>query len=66
MRSVLLIPLMFLAGCAASPLYVDRGEVRGTMAEIPRDARGEPLWAAIRPARPLPGEAPKEMMAATR
>ncbi|WP_439532890.1 hypothetical protein [Polymorphobacter sp.] len=39
-----------LSGCAASPLYVERSELRGTYAEVPRDARGEPLWAAIKPA----------------
>ena len=38
-----------LSGCAASPLYVDRSELRGTRGEVPRDARGEPLWAAIKP-----------------
>ncbi|WP_416908811.1 MAG: hypothetical protein ACMVO5_04155 [Polymorphobacter sp.] len=60
MKTTILLALpLLLAGCASSPLYVDRGEARGTMAEIPRDANGEPLWAAIRPAPSLqPGEAP--------
>jgi hypothetical protein len=41
--------LLVLAGCAASPLYVERSELRGTRGEVPRDVRGEPLWAAIKP-----------------
>jgi hypothetical protein len=48
----ILAPLLLiavLAGCTASPLYVERSQLRGTKGEIPRDARGEPLWAAIRP-----------------
>lgn len=56
---------LLLAACASSPLYVDRGEARGTMAEIPRDARGDPLWAAIRPAPQMPGE-PAPLMSAGR
>jgi hypothetical protein len=48
----ILAPLLLiglLASCTASPLYVERSQLRGTKGEIPRDARGEPLWAAIRP-----------------
>jgi hypothetical protein len=44
-----LLLISLLAGCTASPLYVERSQLRGTKGEIPRDARGEPLWAAIRP-----------------
>jgi hypothetical protein len=43
--------LLGLAACAPSPLYVDRPRI-GTVGEIPRDGRGEPIWAAIR--QPLP------------
>lgn len=58
MIALLALPLL-IAGCASSPLYVDRGEARGTLAEIPRDVNGEPLWAAIRPSPALqPGETP--------
>ena len=49
MRACLLISGLYLGGCAASPLFVERSELRGTYAEVPRDARGEPLWAAIKP-----------------
>jgi hypothetical protein len=40
-----------MAGCAPAPLYTSGGLHRGaaTWGEIPRDARGEPVWAAIRP-----------------
>ena len=40
-----------LAACAPAPLYTSSGLQRGavTWGEIPRDARGEPVWAAIRP-----------------
>lgn len=65
-RPALLIAALALAGCASSPLYVDRGEARGTMAEIPRDARGEPLWAAIKPMPQMAGQPPQEMLAARR
>ena len=41
-----------VSACAPSTLY--GGSVRGnwTVGEIPRDARGEPVWAAI---PPVPG-----------
>ncbi len=54
--------LFLLAGCAASPLYVERAR-GGTLAEVPRDARGEPIWAAIKPMPTLPGE-PAQVMTA--
>ena len=38
-----------LAACSPSPLYVDRVQ-RGTYGEVPRDGRGEPIWADIHPA----------------
>ena len=41
-----------LAACSPSPLYVDRVQT-GTYGEVPRDGRGEPVWAAIRPAPPV-------------
>ncbi len=62
-RPILLILPLVIGGCAASPLYVDRGETRGTMAEIPRDARGEPLWAAIKPIPAMAGEPQRDMTA---
>lgn len=40
-----------VGACAPSPLYVDRAHV-GTYGEVPRDGRGEPIWADIRPAPP--------------
>lgn len=43
------------AACAPSPLYVSPG--LGTVGEIPRDGRGEPLWSAIRPAPASPANA---------
>ncbi len=57
-RPILLLLPLFLAGCTASPLYV--GGQTGTVGEIPRDGRGEPLWGAIGEAQPLPptAEAP--------
>lgn len=47
-----------LSACAPAPLYMASGTHKGavTLGEIPRDARGEPVWAAIRPA---PGAAPQ-------
>jgi hypothetical protein len=54
LRPILFLSLALLAGCAASPLYVERGR-GGTLAEVPRDARGEPIWAAIKPMPILPG-----------
>jgi hypothetical protein len=38
-----------VSACAPSPLYV-RSSRAGTVGEIPRDGRGEPIWSAIRPA----------------
>jgi hypothetical protein len=49
-RLSLLLICGLVSGCASSPLFVERSELRGTYAEIPRDARGEPLWAAIKAA----------------
>lgn len=42
------------AGCAPAPLYTSGGLHRGaaTWGEIPRDARGEPVWGAISPVPP--------------
>ncbi len=47
---------LLLASCAASPLYVQSSSVtRGTVGEIPRDGRGEPIFSAIRnPVAPPP------------
>ena len=47
-----LIPAALLSACAPAPLYSAGGIHKGavTIGEIPRDARGEPVWAAIRPA----------------
>lgn len=53
MRILLFLPL--LAACSPSPLYTPRvvpGAV--TSGEVPRDARGEPVWSAIRPAPAVP------------
>lgn len=57
MRKLPLVALALAAisgACAPAPLYTASGTHKGavTMGEIPRDARGEPVWAAI---RPLPG-----------
>lgn len=43
--------LMLVPACAPAPLYTGNGRVKGavTSGEIPRDARGEPVWSAIRP-----------------
>jgi hypothetical protein len=40
---------LLLAGCAASPLWVENSRSRWSGAEIPRDARGEPIFERIRP-----------------
>jgi hypothetical protein len=48
-RLTILLLFGLVSGCTASPLYVERSQLRGTKGEVPRDARGEPLWAAIRP-----------------
>jgi hypothetical protein len=50
---LLLLPLLGLAACAPSPLYTG-GNSYSNAAEIPRDARGEPLWSAIRQGQPQP------------
>lgn len=51
-----LIVLTLLPACAPSPFWV--GRVRGTQGEIPRDARGEPIWASIPPTPPPPPPGP--------
>ncbi len=40
-----------LAACAPAPLYSSSRTHKGavTLGEVPRDSRGEPVWAAIRP-----------------
>lgn len=45
---------LLIGACAPAPLYTSSGLHRGaaTWGEIPRDARGEPVWAAIRPVPP--------------
>lgn len=52
--------LLGVAGCAPAPLYTSTGKHKGavTLGEVPRDARGEPVWSAIRPSRGavLPGD----------
>jgi hypothetical protein len=60
-----LITMMVAAGaCAPAPLYTQGGLHRGaaTWGEIPRDARGEPVWAAI---RPLPAHLAPQVAAAS-
>ena len=52
----ILLPLLALCACAPSPLYVSKRHI-GTVGEIPRDGRGEPIWSAI-PAAPAPPLAP--------
>lgn len=48
-------PALLLAGCAASPLWVEGG--RGlTGVEVPRDGQGEPIFERIRPAPALARE----------
>jgi hypothetical protein len=51
---------LLAAACAPAPLYSSSGLKRGaaTWGEIPRDARGEPLWSAIRPAPGTTGDGP--------
>ena len=52
---ILALAVAAMAGaCAPAPLYTASGTHKGavTMGEVPRDARGEPVWAAI---RPVPG-----------
>lgn len=46
----------FATACAPAPFYASgsRHKSAVTVGEIPRDARGEPVWAAI---RPIPGAA---------
>lgn len=48
-----------IGACAPAPLYTSSGLHAGavTLGEIPRDARGEPVWAAIRPAPVMPQSA---------
>ena len=59
---LLSVPLLVTA-CAPSPLYVPPPRL-GTVGEIPRDGRGEPIWTAIKPTppaepmRPMPTYAP--------
>ncbi|MFN7175438.1 MAG: hypothetical protein ACK4MX_00965 [Thermaurantiacus sp.] len=49
MSSLAAIALALLvAGCAASPLWVENSQRRWSGAEIPRDARGEPIFEKIR------------------
>jgi hypothetical protein len=47
-----------ISACAPSPLYV-RSNRSGTVGEIPRDGRGEPIWSAIRPAPAVIPPAPQ-------
>lgn len=56
-RHLLLTSCLALAACAPSPLYVGSTS-NGTPGEVPRDNRGEPIWAAIPPAPPPPAPAP--------
>lgn len=46
-----LVAAGLLQACAPAPLYTGSTRVKGaaTQGEIPRDARGEPVWSAIRP-----------------
>ena len=50
---------LLAAACAPAPLYSSSGLKRGaaTLGEIPRDARGEPVWDAIRPLPEAPNGA---------
>jgi hypothetical protein len=69
MARIVLFPAMAITGlvaaCAPAPLYTSSGLHKGaaTWGEVPRDARGEPVWTAIRPApaeaavRPEPANA---------
>lgn len=49
---VALSTALLLEACAPAPLYTGNSRVKGaaTQGEVPRDARGEPVWSAIRPA----------------
>jgi hypothetical protein len=56
--------IVALAGCKASPLYFSNSNKRpGTGGEIPRDGRGEPIWAAIRTTAPAPMQPPQPQSA---
>jgi hypothetical protein len=60
-RAFLVLAAFGIGGCAASPLYVEGRSARSWAgAEIPRDARGEPMWDLIRPPamQPSPSTAP--------
>ncbi|WP_426164312.1 hypothetical protein [Sandarakinorhabdus sp. DWP1-3-1] len=50
---LLLLGLMGLSACAPSPLYVGNSRAP-SLAEVPRDSRGEPLWNDIRAPVPVP------------
>lgn len=52
LKSIALV-LLGLSACAPSPTYVARSRV-GTVGEIPRNDRGEPIWSAIR--QPAPSD----------
>ena len=55
MARVVLFPALamtcLVVACAPAPLYTSSGLHKGaaTWGEVPRDARGEPVWSAIRP-----------------
>lgn len=49
--------VLVAAACAPSPYYT--GGDGSTGGEAPRDARGEPLWAAIKPPPPPPAPPPE-------
>jgi hypothetical protein len=53
----LLPALLGLASCAPSPLYIPARHP-GTVGEIPRDGRGEPIWGVIHASPPPPAQAP--------
>ncbi len=44
---LLFLGLVGLSACAPSPLYVGNSRA-SSLAEVPRDSRGEPLWSDIR------------------
>ena len=50
-RPLLLALLLAAAACAPAPLYTSGNARRGIApyGEVPRDARGEPVWEAIPP-----------------
>jgi hypothetical protein len=53
MRSLLPALLGFaVAGCAPSILHFGESDGIAIPGEVPRDARGEPVWSAIRPMPP--------------